>query len=307
MKWIKKGLIYTPTGENGWKNQFAICPIPFLIEKKRLRIFTSMCDKNMISHEGYVDVDPENPSVILGVSEKPLYETGAPGSFDDHGCGAIDLLKVGSKLYMYYIGFQLGVNVPYYMFGGLAISEDGGYTFKKYSQSPVLDRRGNEIYARCGIQVLNDNGKIKMWYVGSNKDGWTTAQGKLKPLYTMMYTESDDGIHWDKDSVQCMEYANEDEHGFGRPHVWKDGEKYKMIYSIRTYSRGYYLGYAESDDGIHWVRKDDEVGIDLSETGWDSENISYGYRFVYGDKTYLFYNGNGCGKTGFGYAELVEK
>ena len=307
MKWIKKGLIYAPTGEDGWKNQFAICPIPFLIEKNRLRIFTSMCDKNMISHEGYVDVNPEDPSVILGVSEKPLYETGRPGSFDDHGCGAIDLLKVGNKLYMYYIGFQLGINVPYYMFGGLAISEDGGYTFKKYSQAPVLDRHGDEIYARCGIQVLNDDGKIKMWYVGSNKEGWTMAQGKLKPLYTMMYTESDDGIHWHKESVQCMEYANADEHGFGRPHVWKEDGLYKMIYSIRTYSRGYYLGYAESQDGIHWIRKDDEVGIGLSETGWDSENISYGYRFVYGNKTYLFYNGNGCGKTGFGYAELVEK
>ena len=177
-------------------------------------------------------------------------------------------------------------------------------TVIEFQHSPIS---GDEIYARCGIQVLNDEGKIKMWYVGSCKEGWTQAQGKAKPLYTMMYTESDDGIHWNNEPVQCMEYANEDEHGFGRPHVWKEDGIYKMIYSIRTYSRGYYLGYAESQDGIHWIRKDDEVGIGLSEKGWDSENISYAYRFVYKDKTYLFYNGNGCGKTGFGYAELVEK
>lgn len=307
MKWEKKGRIYEPTGEDSWKHQFAICPIPYLISEDRLRIYISLCDKDMISREGYIDVNPENPSEIIEISQKPLYEIGRTGSFDDHGCGAIDMIKVGDKLYMYYIGFQLGVNVPYYMFGGLAISEDGGYTFKKYSQSPVLDRYGDEIYARCGIQVLNDEGKIKMWYVGSCKEGWTQAQGKAKPLYTMMYTESDDGIHWNNEPVQCMEYANEDEHGFGRPHVWKEDGIYKMIYSIRTYSRGYYLGYAESQDGIHWIRKDDEVGIGLSEKGWDSENISYAYRFVYKDKTYLFYNGNGCGKTGFGYAELVEK
>ncbi|MBO4644654.1 MAG: hypothetical protein J5716_08630 [Alphaproteobacteria bacterium] len=307
MKWVKKGLIYAPAGENGWKNQFAMCPVPFLIDKDRLRVLVNMCDENMIGRVGYVDVNPENPSEVYAVSETPVLDIGKAGAFDDHGAVILDLLNLGDKLYMYYVGFQLGVNVPYYMFGGLAVSKDGGRTFKRYSQSPVLDRRGDEIYARCGIQVLKDNGKIKMWYIGSCKDGWTTAQGKLKPLYTMMYTESDDGIHWNKEPVQCMEYASADEHGFGRPHVWKDGGKYKMIYSIRTYSRGYYLGYAESDDGIHWIRKDDEVGIGLSETGWDSENVSYGYRFVYGDKTYLFYNGNGCGKTGFGYAELVRE
>ena len=307
MKWIKKGLIYAPSGKDDWKNQFAQCPTPVLLKNGRLRIFADMCEKNMTGRVGYVDVNPENPSEVYEVSEKPVLDVGRPGAFDDHGADQTDILPVGDKLYMYYVGFQQGVNVPYFMFGGLAISEDGGNTFKKYSQSPVLDRRDDEIYARCGIRVLNDNGKIKMWYVGTYKDGWTMSQGKLKPLYTIMYTESDDGIHWDKESVSCMRYANEDEHGFGRPHVWKDGEKYKMIQSIRTYSRGYYLGYAESDDGIHWIRKDDEIGIGLSEAGWDSENMSYGYRFVYGNKTYLFYNGNGCGKTGFGYAELEKE
>ena len=80
-----------------------------------------------------------------------------------------------------------------------------------------------------------------------------------------------------------------------------------MLYSIRTYSRGYYIGYAESCDGIHWIRKDEEAGIELSESGWDGQNLSYPYVYVYKDKTYLFYNGNGCGKTGFGYAELVKE
>ena len=71
------------------------------------------------------------------------------------------------------------------MFGGLAISNDGGCSFKRFSESPILDRRKDEVYARCGINVIFDEGKYKMWYIGSNKEGWTLSNGKLKPLYVM--------------------------------------------------------------------------------------------------------------------------
>lgn len=306
MKWEKKGLIYAPNGEDGWRNQFAICPSPVKIDQDRLRIFFNTCDREMIGRGDYIDVDINDFSRILGAAEKPVLEIGRDGCFDDHGAGPISFVEHDGKYFMYYIGFQQGVKVPYYMFCGLAVSTDGARTFEKYSQAPVLDRRGDEVYARCGVHVIKDKDRFKMWYVGSCGEGWTQSQGKLKPLYTMMYTESEDGIHWNNEAVQCMEYANEDEHGFGRPHVWKENGIYRMIYSIRTYSRGYYMGYAESRDGIHWERKDKLAGIGLSEKGWDSENISYGHLFRNNGKTYLFYNGNGCGKTGFGYAELIE-
>ena len=233
-------------------------------------------------------------------------DIGKAGSFDDNGVVPISILKKGSQIYLYYVGFQLGVQIPYYMFGGLAISNDGGKTFERYSDSPVLDRTGDEIYARCGINVIQDEGKYKMWYIGSNKEGWTMSGGKLRPLYIMKYTESLDAVHWNEKPIQCLEYKNEDEHGFGRPYVWRDGEKLKMFYSIRTYSRGYYIGYAESKDGVNWERKDELAGIDLGENSWDDKNMSYPYIYKYNNHVYMFYNGNGCGKTGFGYAELEE-
>jgi hypothetical protein len=77
-----------------------------------------------------------------------------------------------------------------------------------------------------------------------------------------------------------------------------------MFYSIRTRSKGYRIGYAESADGLKWERKDREVGIDVSESGWDSEMIAYSSVQKYKDKVYMFYNGNNLGETGFGYAEL---
>jgi predicted GH43/DUF377 family glycosyl hydrolase len=78
-----------------------------------------------------------------------------------------------------------------------------------------------------------------------------------------------------------------------------------MWYSYR--GRSYRIGYAESDNGIEWVRKDEEVGIDVSESGWDSEMIEYPYIFDHEGQRYMLYNGNGYGRTGIGLAVLEEK
>lgn len=306
MKWIKKGLIYTPLGDGGWRHQNAICPTPVLVDDKTLRIFVTMCTPENVGRISYVDVNPDNPSEVLDICQTPVVDIGAPGCFDDNGVGPISIVAHEGRLYLYFIGFQLGVKVPYYMFCGLAISEDGGRTFRKHAQTPILDRIGDEVYARCGVGVMKDEGKFKMWYVGSYKEGWVQGRDNLKPLYIMRYIESEDGIHWPGEGTVCMRYANSDEHGFGRPHVWKEGGRYRMLYSIRTISRGYYIGYAESDDGINWSRKDAEAGIDLSPEGWDSINQCYTHLFRHKGKTYMFYNGNGMGKSGFGYAELAE-
>jgi hypothetical protein len=86
-----------------------------------------------------------------------------------------------------------------------------------------------------------------------------------------------------------------------------------MLYSYRDVSgyrtdraQSYRLGYAESADGLEWTRRDNEAGIERSATGWDSEMIEYCYHYQYHDRSYLFYNGNGFGQTGIGYAELAD-
>ena len=68
----------------------------------------------------------------------------------------------------------------------------------------------------------------------------------------------------------------------------------------------YKLAYAESEDGIDWVRMDGKLNLKLSETGWDSEMMAYPSVVKYKEKTYLFYNGNHFGYDGFGYAEMIE-
>jgi hypothetical protein len=77
-----------------------------------------------------------------------------------------------------------------------------------------------------------------------------------------------------------------------------------MWYSIRSHSRPYRIGYAESADGLCWERRDHEAGIEASASGWDSEMICYAAVIDVNGRRLLFYNGNRHGATGFGVAEL---
>lgn len=308
MEWRKKGKIdYSKWMHmNKYASEFATLPTPIVIDDEIIRIFVGFCDNNNVGTISYIDVLADNPSEVVNISAEPVIRPGRDGCFDDNGVVPLSVVRKGDDIYLYYVGFQLGVKIPYFMFGGLAISSDNGKTFSKVSNVPVLDRRDDELFARCGMFVTNTLFEgYKMWYIGTIGGGWTRNGDSVKPLYTMRYTHSDNGIDWNFGSEICMNFENKDEHGFGRPYVWFEDEKYKMLYSVRTYSRGYYIGYAEADDEVHWTRKDALAGIDVSETGWDSVNIGYPVVICHKDRKYLFYNGNGCGRTGFGYAVLV--
>ena len=104
-----------------------------------------------------------------------------------------------------------------------------------------------------------------------------------------------------------MRPAAPDEFGFGRPFVVKHGDRYKNWYSIRSQSKGYRIGYAESADGRTWTRRDDEVGLDVSSSGWDSEMVCFACVQQTKHGTYMFYNGNNYGETGFGAAVLEQE
>ena len=59
-----------------------------------------------------------------------------------------------------------------------------------------------------------------------------------------------------------------------------------------------------SNDMYHWTRDDSKAGIDISDSGWDSEMISYPHVFELDGEVYMFYLGNQVGKHGFGMAKV---
>lgn len=303
MKWRKMGRVYVPDGSMWWAKRYAFPPVPHFLNEEVIRTYVAFCDEHMVGLIGYVDVRADDPSQVLRVSEAPVLDIGTPGAFDENGLLPTSIVPLpDGRLYLYYVGYQLGMKVRYYQFEGLAVSEDGGDSFRRVSRVPITDRTDAEMLNRTSAFVRLNGGRFQMWYVGGSE--WTEVNGKPLPVYNIKYLESPDGIHWPPEGRVCIDYANDDEHAFGKPFIIEDAGLHKMFYSVRTRSKGYRIGYAESVDGRNWVRKDAEVGIDVSESGWDSEMLCYACVVRHKDKVYMFYNGNNLGGTGFGYAVL---
>jgi hypothetical protein len=302
MKWEKQGLVYVPDGTVSWAQHYAFPPTPHVLDETTLRLYVAFCDADVVGRLGYVDVRFAAPTEVVGVSAAPLLDIGEPGCFDDNGLLPTRILPIGDRLYLYYVGYQRGTRVRYFQFQGLAYSDDGGESFHRHGRVPILDRSDAEPLHRTSAFVDHDGDRFRMWYVAG--DEWVPVGDRLLPRYNLRYLESSDGVTWGEEGVVCLDFADDDEHAFGRPWVFYHGGMHKMLYSVRRRSIGYRLGYAESPDGIVWERRDTEVGIDVSAKGWDAEEVAYGSVVLRGDRAYLFYNGNERGRTGFGCATL---
>ena len=59
---------------------------------------------------------------------------------DDHGAMASCLVQHGGEEYLFYIGWTLGVTVPFYTNVGCAVRTAGAEAFSRVSRAPVLAR-----------------------------------------------------------------------------------------------------------------------------------------------------------------------
>jgi predicted GH43/DUF377 family glycosyl hydrolase len=300
MKWRKRGLVYDPAGEFWWARSYAAIPTAE-VNGDSIRVYFTGLDEPRFGRIGYVDVDAGDPGRIIGRSQEPVLDLGLPGTFDDSGVNASSLIEVDGKKFLYYIGWQRAERVPYLLFGGLAVSENGG-PFQRASAVPILERNDREPFLRSAPCVLRDGDRFRVWYVSGL--GWTDVGGISYPTYVIRHADSSDGIQWSSEERICINFESPDEFGFGRPWVVKEDSVYRMWYSIRSRSAPYRIGYAESPDGTNWTRRDELTGIERSESGWDSEMICYPCVVDAAGRRYMFYNGNRHGSTGFGFAEL---
>jgi predicted GH43/DUF377 family glycosyl hydrolase len=300
MKWIKQGRVFCPDGNFDWMRSHAAGPLAEHMEGDRFRVYFGCRDAANRTSIGQLELDITRPDRVLDLSPTPVVAPGARGLFDDSGVSTGCLVRNGSVRFLYYLGWNLGVTVPWRNTIGLAVSRAGETGFEKFSRAPLLDRAEADPFSISYPWVMHDGGRWRMWY-GSNLSWGAKAEDMG---HVIKYAESDDGILWRRDGKVAIGARSPGEYAIAKPCVVKDGALYRMWYSNRGVA--YRIGYAESDDGMAWRRMDEEVGIDVSASGWDSESIQYAHVFRHREHLYMLYNGNGYGKTGFGLAICAE-
>lgn len=304
MSWKRLGRIVEANPNLEWSQQYAAIPTVRILNEDVLRVYYYSMDEDFNGRISYVDVSAHNPSEIIFRSEDVLLDIGAEGSFDDGGVCPLQFLQYENENWLYYLGVQRTTDVPYRYFAGVAKEQADG-SFQRFQANPVLLPTTSEPDIRSAVSILQEGKKMRMWYVGAF--AWIDVNGKEVPTYRIHHAVSADGLNWEVDQHDCIQFQNEDEFGFGRPWVMKKENGFEMFYSVRTKSLGYRLGYATSEDGYSWVRKDSELNFSVGSDSWENESVCYPCVVDVNGKRFLFYNGNQNGKTGFGVAELEDK
>jgi len=300
MKWKKLGQIYSPSAYDVYTH--AMFPVVDVTDdgKGCVRIYYTHRDKTNYGFPTYMDASiVDNKFSILYNHHEPIIEKAALGNFDDSGVNVTSIVKINGKRRFYYYGWNLGVTVPFRNSIGVAEEDEDEIMMKRLYPGPMMDR-SKEFPNLCATPyVMKEGNAFKMWFASG--EPWIWMDGKPAVACHIGYAESENGLDWRREKVPAVDHMDTD-HVVSTPCVLKDNGVYKMWYSCR--GEKYRIGYAESGDGKAFTRRDEEVGIGVSEDGWDSDMVCYPCVFDLRGARYMIYCGNEYGKTGFGLAVL---
>ena len=300
MFWKKIGLLLQPNSESAWFKTHVGPSFVDVMGVSNLLYVTGRDSANQ-SHIGVFQLTASGHHLSVDeCSGRHLFSPGDLGAFDESGVSYPWIVHHDGVIFMYYVGWVAGSRTRFQNYTGLAISDDGGATFRRARNVPVLDRTHEDPYGSGSCAVWIDHEGWKMIYTSFGP--WIGDDSQARPCYQLKEAISDDGISWHRTGRVVIDFAYPDEHIIGKPMVLRDGNVTRLWYSHRGHA--YRIGYAESTNGRDFVRMDDRVGIDVSMSGWDSEMIEYAYVFDLNGDRFMIYNGNGFGKTGLGYARL---
>lgn len=171
---------------------------------------------------------------------------------------------------------------------GLAWSKDG-YYFERYQKKPVIVP--TESYEKGAVMnpcVLWDDtaALFKMWY---------SAGEKFEPD-VLCFATSNDGINWTKhkrNPIFTHGVDKYDQYKVGGCDIIKINGKYVQFYIGYENIDTARICMAESSDGIHWKRNEQNPILAATKRAWDSDAV---YKpsvciDVAENKAYLWYNG----------------
>ena len=319
MKWKKIGKIFDPTQHklpNGCV-QFAQSPQALVFEDfVRIYFSTRVVDQNSakyLSRVAFVDMK-KNLRDVIRVSEQTVISLGKLGCFDEHGIFPMSVVRHSGVVYGYTCGWNRRVSVSVDTAIGLAISRDGGLTFQRIGDGPVLAASLHEPCLVGDGFVKIVDGVFHMWYIFGT--GWKMFSVGSPPdrTYKIGHAVSSDGINWVKEEArQIIDDRLGADESQALPTVITIGERHHMFFCYRKSSdfrknrnRGYRIGHAYSDDLKNWTRDDDNPLLDVTPGDWDSDMLCYPNVFECGGKVHLLYNGNEFGRYGFGLAVLEQ-
>ena len=193
-RWEKLGKVFTPQNIKGrsWLKEFAQAPATLIFDGY-VRVYFScrpLADHNnqYVSYSAYVDLDRSNLFNVLNVSTQPILNLGNLGEFDEFGTYPVSIIRNGDEVRAYYAGWTRCESVPFNVAIGLATSRDGGTTFTKLGNGPILSYSPDEPFVISGPKIRRFNNLWYLWYIAGRK--WKIVAGHPEPTYKIRMATS---------------------------------------------------------------------------------------------------------------------
>ena len=155
--------------------------------------------------------------------------------------------------YLYYAGVPFGNTQDL----GLATSSDGGVTWSKATDVPLMPRSTAPYWAKqrvVPIRVIHENGIFKLWYWGNNTNLFTDA-GNIQGFG---YATSADGLSWSAEENPIRVGSGSGE-GARLLEVVKTGTRYLAYYDALSSGQATTTYVADSADGVNFVGPDQRI------------------------------------------------
>lgn len=304
MKIVKIKRIFNPEDFPKHKNLLSHSsnPLPIKIGKNEYRIFYSGRDKNNRSSIGAFDYDLKLLKVTRTFKE-PFFSFDANSSYFYSGISLGGYYEYAGVQYFLFMGWQNDeINHWRGDIGRLMLDKNLNLSLK--DNKPLISVDRTDPLSFSYPFILNLEKGLRMWY-GSTLS-WEKDNYNNEMIHVINSAFSSDGENWTKEGL-AIPYEMDICQAFSRPSLIKNEDNsFSMFFSYRGNKEiKYRIGYAYSKDSLNWDVNLKPEGLDISESGWDSEMIEYPYVFEHDSKRYLLFNGNGYGKTGIGIAEVI--
>lgn len=317
MEWSNRGRVFDPAILPESLSIGLYAQSPQAVDMgDRVRVFfsTRTLDDNQKfrSQVAWVDMSRDFDEV-LEVADSPVMNLGEMGTFDEHGIFPFSPCRVGDSVYAYTTGWSRRKSVSVETAIGLAVSEDGGFTFERVGAGPIMSANVTEPFLVGDAFVMHMEGRFLMWYIFG--DEWTRYGQEQEPdrIYRISQATSSDGLTWERGQGYVIPTVLTEDECQALPTVAHFGRQYHMVFCYRYASdfrtnsrRGYQLGYATSTDLTSWSRDDQGLVLSQSHDGFDSEMRCYPHLTLVDGRHFLLFNGNAFGRAGFGVAELMN-
>lgn len=305
----RRMVLRPPTGHPLWTSH-AQAPTVLPVAPDHWKAFFAGRDARNRSRVYAAELNPFDVTVRT-VYPDPVLDLGTTDAFDAHGVGAGTAILIGDRIRLYYSGVRVRGDGSYRTGIGVAESTDGGRSFARLREEPVVGADPADPNGAVTPTVMRQGEGWVMWY--SSFWEWRIVDGTPEPVYDIRRAFSADGLRWQSEPAAAFTFANSEEGGLVRTQILREGPHRLLIVASRGWRdfrpgspNVYRLVYAHSTDGETWTRDPDAIEIDPADTvdGWDTEMRCYPWLVEDGGRRLLFYNGNDFGRHGFGVGEL---